>query len=1015
MILHRERYLLVLLMALLFQDTGIAQLPDYHVQFFDESYGIRSDMDHVIKDDRGFIWLTSQDHVYRFDGKNTKEFPFSEHIISILCDDHGIIRVNSDKHIYQFKNDLIGFIPFAFDTTDHLRFGRMLKLDDDVVLAQTNKGIYQWDQEKNQFQKFNPFPSAIPPRINTPNFSNYGNTIFFATQDSFYAVDVEMKTRLSLPKVNDQGGMYAISKTDMLITSRSNITSWCNFTTQKISPINFENDIPGRNNDFLFVQDVLPLDDNRILVASHTGLLELDKRTKHFRLLKLFNKGYQIEPSPELLDLFLDDEKKVWLIQSTGLLHFSTGNETIGLIRNHETNDKNAWPNNARNFAEDEKGNLWISTSQGFGYWDQVQNTITMIPAAAGAKDQLNMPSVRGLIYAKPWLMMGTSSAGVWLYNTATEKFQRPVYKDDSLGSLKKKIEVEFIRQIMDIPGDHYLIIGRDCYIINKKNFSLEKFDVHSSEAHQINIGYIDAEKNIWLGTSLGLIHYDSTMTSMTEWKFGLPVYAISQSGPLQLVLGTDKGMYNFMLQGDSMILSRNEHLAGISRVAFIKEDHGGKYWIGSSEGLSRYDPATHHVDLYDYSDNVQGNIFSSQPLLDSHGVLFVGGTNGINYFHPDSIPPKKDSLIVSIIRITVNQDDTSFFDRSALMSLGYRQNSIEIEFMAPYYGNTNRIQYRYRIAGLGEEWKNNGINNKVRLTSLPAGDYQFQVAASMNGVKWFQAAEVLKFTINPPFWKTWWFLFAAGIASVAILIYFMRARINRVREKEKIKSNYEKRIAEVEMQTLRAQMNPHFMFNSLNSINNFILKNDPDNASGYLTKFSRLMRLILDNSRSEWVLLENELKALELYIQLEVVRFDHVFDYVIDVAPDINVTAVSIPPMMIQPYVENAIWHGLLHRNLEGGKLWIRLWRDQGELHISIEDNGVGRAEAQRLKSKTATKHKSHGMKITAERIEIVNRIYHVNAKVSIDDLPGKNGIAGGTKVSLTMQPRIYDSHNRG
>jgi sensor histidine kinase YesM len=132
-------------------------------------------------------------------------------------------------------------------------------------------------------------------------------------------------------------------------------------------------------------------------------------------------------------------------------------------------------------------------------------------------------------------------------------------------------------------------------------------------------------------------------------------------------------------------------------------------------------------------------------------------------------------------------------------------------------------------------------------------------------------------------------------------------------------------------------------------------------------------------------------------------------------VDPNVNVDTTYVPPMIVQPYVENAIWHGLLHRTQSGGKLCIRLWREGDRLHISIEDNGVGREEANRQKSKSATKHKSHGMKITEERIEIVNRIYNVNAKVQIEDLAGHNGSVGGTKVSLTLQDKMYDSHHSG
>jgi LytS/YehU family sensor histidine kinase len=228
--------------------------------------------------------------------------------------------------------------------------------------------------------------------------------------------------------------------------------------------------------------------------------------------------------------------------------------------------------------------------------------------------------------------------------------------------------------------------------------------------------------------------------------------------------------------------------------------------------------------------------------------------------------------------------------------------------------------------------------------------------------------------------------------------------RISKIKEREKLKGNYERKIATIEMSSLRAQMNPHFMFNSLNSINNFILKNDPDNASGYLTKFSRLMRLILDNSRNEWVSLENELRALGLYIELEALRFDYAFEHLIEITGDVNPETVQIPPMIIQPYVENAIWHGLLHRKERGGKLDIHIWKNHEMLNIEIEDNGIGREEAKKRRSKTATRQKSYGMEITNQRLEIVNKLYDVHASVKIKDLVNANGESEGTAVLLSI-----------
>jgi LytS/YehU family sensor histidine kinase len=220
-------------------------------------------------------------------------------------------------------------------------------------------------------------------------------------------------------------------------------------------------------------------------------------------------------------------------------------------------------------------------------------------------------------------------------------------------------------------------------------------------------------------------------------------------------------------------------------------------------------------------------------------------------------------------------------------------------------------------------------------------------------------------------------------------------------------------RLSEVEMKALRAQMNPHFLFNSLNSINNFILKNDADNASAYLTRFARLVRLILDNSRHEWVSLEQELQALKLYIELEQLRFDQTFRYYIQVGAGVDVNHCQIPPMMLQPYVENAIWHGLLHRNTEGGILLINLALDgRDQLKITIEDNGVGRKASALRKSQQRSMHKqSHGMQITSERLDTINAVYQIDARSSIDDLYDATGRAAGTRVVLTMKYRSYDN----
>ena len=205
-------------------------------------------------------------------------------------------------------------------------------------------------------------------------------------------------------------------------------------------------------------------------------------------------------------------------------------------------------------------------------------------------------------------------------------------------------------------------------------------------------------------------------------------------------------------------------------------------------------------------------------------------------------------------------------------------------------------------------------------------------------------------------------------------------------------------------MTALRAQMNPHFIFNCLNSIKLYTLENDSQTASDYLTKFSQLIRLVLENSRSEKVTLQKELETLTLYIELEAMRFKNKVQYQINVPISIDQQYIEIPPLLLQPYVENAIWHGLMHKT-EGGNIWVNVSQPKEYiLHIEIIDNGIGREMAMANKSKSATRQKSFGLKMTAERLEAINHIYQTNTHVTIIDLQDADGNAAGTKVTIEI-----------
>jgi LytS/YehU family sensor histidine kinase len=198
--------------------------------------------------------------------------------------------------------------------------------------------------------------------------------------------------------------------------------------------------------------------------------------------------------------------------------------------------------------------------------------------------------------------------------------------------------------------------------------------------------------------------------------------------------------------------------------------------------------------------------------------------------------------------------------------------------------------------------------------------------------------------------------------------------------------------------------MNPHFLFNCLNSINRYIVKSDPKTASHYLTKFARLMRLILDNSASESITLEKEIQTLQLYIEMERMRFANAFEYTIEVEEGIEPDSLAIPSMLLQPYIENAIWHGLLHKE-EGGHLWVRFSQPTEDLlTVEIEDNGIGRQKAKELKSKEAISNKSYGMQISQDRLFLIQELYGLKATVEVKDLRDGQGHDSGTKILVQL-----------
>lgn len=445
-----------------------------------------------------------------------------------------------------------------------------------------------------------------------------------------------------------------------------------------------------------------------------------------------------------------------------------------------------------------------------------------------------------------------------------------------------------------------------------------------------------------------------------------------------------------------------------------------GTLWISSLNGLASINPVSLKVQNWDIEQGAYDNRFHYANMsVGADGSVFVGTERGYLQFKPwllspDTVAPKVylTSLEVTDARQQKMNLSLSNFDHS----LAYDQNNISIGFSVVNFNNPHRNRVFYQMQVSGQGWQEIDQKGNIIFPGLAPGKYIFRLRAQNGDGVWSSNEIALPLQIRPPFWQTWWFRTAMLMALISIMVMAFRYRLqnllrqNRLEtEKQMLKARMEREPATLEMKALRAQMNPHFIFNCLNSINRFIIVNDNETASDYLTRFSRLIRMVLDNARSEKISLEREIETLKLYIDMEKLRFVDRFRYEFQVDQNLNLANTLIQPMMVQPYVENAIWHGLMPMQEEGMlKIAFQLQTDQ--LLVSVEDNGIGRQRSLAMKTMQRIPQRSHGIKVTAERLALLNSQSSGKAQIIVTDLVKPDQTPGGTRVDLIFPLEVNE-----
>lgn len=336
----------------------------------------------------------------------------------------------------------------------------------------------------------------------------------------------------------------------------------------------------------------------------------------------------------------------------------------------------------------------------------------------------------------------------------------------------------------------------------------------------------------------------------------------------------------------------------------------------------------------------------------------------------------------------------------SVNLIIPYTDKRVRFEFAGISYRSAGDITYKYRMIGIDSIWRETK-QTFLEYPDLPYGDYTWQLVA-IN--KYGRQSRLLSLPVRVgiQFWKRVWFIAAIWVSSILLFWLLVAVRVKLLRRRQREKEDLMRRMNELENTALKSQMNPHFIFNCLNSIQQFIFSGDTTAANQYIAGLARLIRTTLNNSSKTFIYIEDEVDYLSSYLSLEKLRFKDKIDYTIEIDPAIDQEKVLIAPMLVQPYVENGIQHGLRNKKDSGGQISIKINKDGELLIVVIEDNGIGRQKATSEKGIYANPQEPKGMSLTEDRTGIMNKLYGTSSNLEIMDLLDHDGHPSGTRVVL-------------
>jgi ligand-binding sensor domain-containing protein len=941
--LAKKPHIRLLILVILMTSSLLAQYPQYFS--YDDETGLPSnEVYSMLQDKKGFIWIGCDAGLYKFDGVRYISYKCSSQHSKAIS---GLTRSSSERlYCYNFQSQIFYLDNDSLKELRH-KLSNVINLVSDTmgnIYVAHFGGISRYNETQNTWHHYQPPASGA----DLPGNALVSKVIKGSLRSSIHFI---------YPK-----GIAGIVNYAVKLHHRTNLFEQTLVGTCEIEQYHNEFWVFEREGGLIYhfsgnsgkklnntplsdllsgrkINNVRLLADSNLWICTYNGIVCFNPRNGN---IQLFYPGLSFS------DCLIDHERNYW---------FST--LQTGMLRVPDL-DFITWGEHNRLTK--------IGTDSTHIYFSTVNGTIGRLNTQTQALSSFSTGSgadVQSLDY-------DPADKTLW-FNVNNHLFG---LKNNTL--LEKENDIPAVKSIRRFHGTVFAASSHGVFINGKK--------ISSSWAREIR--YDEARQCLWVATNQGLQKFSSLNG---EWRMShslfdsIQVISIDYDIPSrQLWAITFDGKIYAVRAGTGA-----EYIASLppdvqaSRIRYFK----GLVYIASNRGVYIRN-INDHSELH--FNNLAGLASDNiQDLVILNGHLWVASGKGLQQIPLTKLRSGKPLSGIYLKNKNFDPED---------IELNYGQALVLLPEVNAYSSN-GRFQYAYRLKDTDGDWtKLPATVEEISIPNIPSSKFEIELKALDYWGRDSENIILLQGRVRPPLWETWWFTLLLTSALGGLIFLGFRKTVANIRKREEERTQ----LVNSQLTALKAQMNPHFMYNTLNSIQALILKQDIRNSNLYLSRFSHLMRQVLDVSGKEEISLAEEAEILELYLSLEKLRFGDHFSYQISISADIDSHNTYLPPLILQPFVENAIKHGLLHKKGEK-HLLISLEKERNSLVCRIRDNGIGRKRSEEIKLRQQEKHRSFSTEATRKRLELLNHTRHKKISLEILDLYDQQQ-PSGTEVIIRI-----------